>query len=409
MDFRRKLDLLGPPKAAENTGDRATVLEELRRKMGEILERDFGSPRPPADPSLTLLPFAREHGEAGVVYRRYHALARSHHVGRIPVDAAASSRPELLAMLALDPSLARCDPTRALFLDTETTGLGGGAGVVAFLVGLAFFDAERRLCIEQFLLRSPADEPAMLSALAERLGAADCWVSFNGKTFDLPLLSSRFVMNRLSPPAPRPHLDLLHVARRLHRDRVKKCRLVTLESEVLGFERGPDIDGGDIAARYGHFLRTGDEEALRAVVEHNFWDVITMAALVGLYGEPFDLLAGEDLVGLARTLKRARALDEAARAATVALERGASASALRVRGEIHKARGDRAKALLDFEELCAEVDDPAARLELAKLYEHHVKEPLRALEIARQGTGEPEAAALRRTRRLEAKAQRRRD
>ena len=178
---------------------------------------------------------------------------------------------------------------------------------------------------------------------------------------------------------------------------------MTLESEVLGFVRGPDIEGGDIAARYGHFLRTGDEEALSAVVEHNAWDVVTMAALVGLYGEPFDLLASEDLVGLARTLKRARAFDDAERAATFALERGAGPGALRVRGEIHKARGDRAAALLDFEELCAELDDPSARLELAKLYEHHVKEPLRALEVTQQGTGEPEEAALRRKRRLEAK------
>jgi hypothetical protein len=195
----------------------------------------------------------------------------------------------------------------------------------------------------------------------------------------------------------------LHVARRVHRARLASCRLVTLESEVLGFERGPDIDGGEIPARYAHFLRTGDEGALSAVVEHNAWDVASMAALVGLYGEPFDLLHPGDLVGIAKTLERARALEAAERAANTALERGAGPEGLRVRGSIARARGDRRRALADFEAFSAEVDDPKVRLDLAKLYEHFVKEPLRALELVEQGTGETPEATQKRRARLEKK------
>ncbi len=411
MDFKRKLGFLptpstppvNVPSADIEAIPQRSVIDQLRSKMAEILDR------PPLETaeqgkfeaSETTLPFEREETPNGVIYRRHSILPSSHHVGRIPVDSAYASRPELLALLALDPSLSGIHVGGALFLDTETTGLGG-AGALAFLLGMAWFDDEQRLHVEQLLLRSHSDEPALLDVLSERLARTELLVSYNGKAFDWPLLKGRYVMNRRAIPRDLPHLDLLHIGRRLHRARLGACRLKTLESEVLGFERGEDIDGSDIPARYSHFLRTGDEEALRQVVEHNAWDVVSMAALVGLYGEPFDLMHGEDLVGFARTMKRAGALAVAERAADRALELGAR-SALKVRGDVHKARGDRARALEDFEALADGLDDPALRLELAKLYEHFVKDPARALEILDQGTGEAETAAEKRRRRLERK------
>ncbi|HVY27422.1 MAG TPA: ribonuclease H-like domain-containing protein [Polyangiaceae bacterium] len=412
MDFKRKLGFLPTPSTppvnvpaplpAAPVG--SDIIEQLRAKMAEILDkpRYQEAPRPPADPSQTILPFAREESPNGPVYRRHLVLPPSHHVGRIPVDSARNSRAELLALLALDPGLAGLDLSRALFLDTETSGLGG-TGAIAFLLGLAWFDAEGRLNVEQLLLRSPADEPAQLDILSERLAQCQLLVSYNGKAFDWPLLKTRYVMNRREIPRDLPHLDLLHIGRRLHRARLGACRLKTLESEVLGFERGEDVDGGDVPARYSHFLRTGDEEALAQVVEHNCWDVVSMAALVGLYGEPFDLMHGDDLVGFASTMKRAGALAVAERAADRALELGASA-ALRVRGAVHKARGDRTRALHDFESLAQDVDDPALRLELAKLYEHFVKDPARALELLERGTGESDPATEKRRQRLQRKA-----
>jgi uncharacterized protein YprB with RNaseH-like and TPR domain len=414
MSLKGKLERLGAPLASGAAPVPASpgqlgegdVLAVLRKKMAAILAQPAPAPRPPADPSRTLLPFVREETRAGVLHHRRLTLPRSYRVGRVPVDAAASAQGDLLALLALDVSLGGCRASGALYLDTETTGLGAGGGVWAFLVGMASFDAEGRLEVEQLLLQSPADEAALVERVAERIAASEFLVTYNGKTFDLPLLSTRTVMCRLPPLAVRPHLDLLHVARRLHRARLGACRLVTLESEVLGFVRGPDIEGGEIPARYAHFLRTGDEEALAGVVEHNAWDVASMAALVGLYGEPFDLLHPTDLLGMARTLKRAGALSVAERAAETALERGAGPEALRVRGTIAKARGERARALADFEAFSAETSDPAVRLELAKLYEHFLKLPARALELLDQGTGESDDAVARRRSRLTRKAER---
>ena len=420
MDFKSKLATLVRPASgqaglsgvsglsgAAAATDKTHTLLELREKMAQILANsapERQARRAPAEPPKlgALLPFEREERASGPLFRRHQVLPPSHHVGRMPVDAAAGSRAELLGLLALDPRITTVDPRRALYFDTETTGLGGGAGVLAFLVGIAWFDEQLRLHAEQFLLRSPAEEAPLLEAFAERLEACELLVSYNGKAFDLPLLNGRMVMNRRAKLPERAHLDLLHVARRLHKGRLGPCRLIGLEADVLGFERGPDIAGIDIAPRYAHFLRSGDESALEQVVEHNAWDVVSMAALVGLYGEPFDLLHERDLVGLARTLKRARAFDQAERAASVALERGAGPEARRARGEIAKARGDRAQALAHFEAFAAEVHDPAIRLELAKLYEHHVKEPLSALGWA-EGASESLAQAEKRRARLHQK------
>ncbi len=409
MDLTRRLSLLGPgrPAPAAAPGERQATLDELRAKMAAIVGRPPVERELP-DPETTLLPFVRRDTEHGPLCIRRERLGRSHHVGRMCVDEAARADPRLLALLALDPSLASVDPTRALYLDTETTGLGGGAGVLAFLVGMAWFDDDGGLVMEQLLLQRPGEEDALLELFRERVERASMLVSYNGKSFDLPLLRGRFVMNRRAPLPPRPHLDLLHVARRLHKRRLGACRLIGLEADVLGYVRVGDIEGGDVAARYAHYLRSGDEGALAAVVEHNALDVLSMAALVGLYGEPFEALHDEDLIGLAEVLRRAKALDQAQRVADRAVERAFDPAALRVRGEIAKARGDRAAALLDFEAFTRDVDDPAVRLELAKLYEHHVKSPEKALELLELGTGESAEASGRRRARLEKKRARRR-
>lgn len=243
----------------------------------------------------------------------------------------------------------------------------------------------------------------MLARVAERVTAASHLVTYNGKSFDMPLLRTRFAMARMPAPSEPAHLDLLHVARRIHGR--KGLRLVALERDLLGFERIDDVPSGDVAACYLHFLRTGDARGLLAVVEHNAWDVATMVALYGLYGEPLEgtTLAAADLVGVARTLKRAGCTDLAQDVASRAVDEGAGEAALRARAEIAKARGDRARALSDFEELAKTVESPQVRLELAKLYEHWVKDPDRALAEVARGTGEAPEAAERRRARLEKK------
>lgn len=412
----------GPTRDAVAAGNGVSVLDDLRARMDAILARTRAQPpAPPPRVDVGELPFCVEETAAGPLHVRTVRHGGEHRIGRIPIAPARRTSAELLALLALDPRIAACDPARALYLDTETTGLGPGAGNVAFLVGLAWFDdgssaltnggdAPARppaLVVEQLLVRRLGEEAPVLARIAERLANASMLVTFNGKSFDMPVLRTRFVMGRMEIPAEPPHLDLLHVARRLHKARGIGATLGTVEREVLGFVRENDVPSGEVSACYLHFLRTADPRALMGVVEHNAWDVVSMAALVGLYGEPLEgsQLEAGDLVGVARTLKRAGSAALAYEVAEAAVVRGAGHEATRARAEIAKARGDKARALADFEALAASVDDPRVRLELAKLYEHHAKDASRALELVEAGTGEADEQHARRKARLRRKVE----
>jgi hypothetical protein len=378
--------------------------------MHAVLERHARrAPLPPRPVDTPELPFVTQETARGPLSIRASRLSAAHRTGTAPLLAARDASPRLLALLALDPSLAERDPAGALYLDTETTGLHGGTGTVAFLVGLAYWaPGAGGLTVEQVLVRNLGEEEPMLAHVRDRIAAASMLVTFNGKSFDLPLLRTRFVMARLEPPREPPHLDLVHLARRVHKPRGIECKLTSIEREVLGFARENDVPGGEVSQRYLDFLRTGDAGSLLGVVEHNAWDVVAMAALVGLYGEPLDgtRLDADDLVGVARTLKRARAHDDAWAAVERAVAGGAGESSLRARAEIAKARGDRARALADFERLAEGIDDDGVRLELAKLYEHFAKDAARALAMVERGTGEAEGARAKRRARLTSKVAR---
>lgn len=393
---------VGPPV------DLDALRAEMQRILGETAvqagpaQRSLAPPprRCLADSDLPFVPFETP---LGPVLRRVVRHGPAHQVGRATTTAVVAD-PRLLSLLALDPTLAEVDLRRAVFFDTETTGLGG-AGSLAFLLGMGWFSDDGTFVLEQLLLDDPAAEPALLARLREVTTEAALYVSFNGKSFDLPLLQSRCIMNRQPALAARPHLDLLHVARRVHKRRLSRTNLRALEEEVLGFERGEgDVAGADIPARYAHYLRTGEADALEGVIVHNGWDVLSMAALVGVYGEPLGALSGLDLLGVAETLKRARDLDGALSAVERVLASEPSPDALHVRAKLHKARGDRARALVDFEAVVAEVGDPKVCLELCKLYEHHTKDYQKALELLARGTGETDVAVERRRARLQKRA-----
>ena len=203
-----------------------------------------------------------------------------------------------------DPRLSKLTFRQMLFIDTETTGLAG-AGTFAFLVGVGFFEQDA-FVLRQYFLRDHDDEPAMLAMLAELSDTRPGLVSFNGKSFDIPLLDNRFLMNRMGQwlgvlPAL-PHLDLLPPARRLWRLRLGSCALTSLERSLLGIRRQKaDVPGYAIPGMYFQFLQDGDGREMARVFYHNQEDIISMVTLAGRalrlfheseVGEPlFDLLS----------------------------------------------------------------------------------------------------------------------
>src|SRR5947207_5182371 len=181
------------------------------------------------------------------------------------------------------PLVASGAPARPpfLFFDLETTGLSGGAGTHAFLVGCAWFDADHAFVTRQYLLTRFADERLLLSTVAAEFERAGAIVSFNGKSFDAPVLETRYLFHRLAWPCSElPHIDLLHPARRFWRDdEMSSCSLCALERQVLGARRIGDVAGFEIPARYFQFIRSGDARPLAPVLEHNRLDLLSLAGL----------------------------------------------------------------------------------------------------------------------------------
>jgi hypothetical protein len=177
------------------------------------------------------------------------------------------------------------DPRRAVFLDTETTGLGRGAGTYAFLVGLGFFEGER-FRLRQYFMPDYADEEALLDLVASDLAAHDGMVSFNGRSFDWPLMETRYILSRREPPGDGSrHLDLLHLSRRLWRRVLPSCALGALERSVLGVERrGDDVPSYLIPQLYHDYVRWGRARPMVSVLYHNAVDVLSMVTLAARIG-----------------------------------------------------------------------------------------------------------------------------
>ncbi|HMD37862.1 MAG TPA: ribonuclease H-like domain-containing protein [Candidatus Acidoferrum sp.] len=315
-----------------------------------------------------------------------------------------------------DESIARrtraalADPARWLFLDTETTGLAGGTGTYPFLVGIAWWDAGG-LQVEQFFMRDFSEEHSLLHELAARLAERPVLVTFNGKSFDWPLLENRFTMTRsISTPQLAAHLDLLHPARALWKLRLGSVRLVELERHVLdaprlGWHREDDVASSLIPQYYFDYLRGGSSKPLVGVVRHNQMDLRGLAAL---FGKINTLLASReadredvdslDLFGLSRFFERRGESDRAQAACTQALDLGLPAEfrprARRELALLAKRRGDHEAAATLWNELVADPQDGVLACEqLAIHYERRARDPIRAEEFARLGL-----AKLQRTR-----------
>jgi len=303
-----------------------------------------------------------------------------------------------LRLLAPESAAALSDPQQWLFLDTETTGLAGGTGTYAFLVGVAWWDAGG-LQVEQFFMRDFGEEHSLLLALGERLRERPVLVTFNGKTFDWPLLETRYRMTRAIPvESLRAHLDLLHPARQLWRMRLQSVRLTELEKYILGWDRGPDLWGAMIPQLYFDYLRGGAAQPLADVFRHNQHDLRGLAALSGkmlsLLAEPETAeCEALDLFGLSRLLRRRGELPRSRQLYERALASGLPGeldrAARRELARLAKREHDFGRATQLWNEIVgADNDNADAGLEayeqLAMYYEHQAREPERAAALTRE-------------------------
>ncbi|PWB71035.1 MAG: hypothetical protein C3F07_15570 [Anaerolineales bacterium] len=296
----------------------------------------------------------------------------------------------VISKWAGDPALAGIPLSRFAFFDTETSGLSGGTGTYAFLVGVARF-VEDRFILQQFFMRDPAEEPALLEGLANFLAPCQVLVSFNGKAFDAPLLNTRYRLHQIPIPYQGySHIDLLPLARRLWRDRLESRALKHLEEHVLGLTRSSEeVPGYEIPFLYFDYLRTGDARPLGGVFYHNAMDVVAMAALLAhmndMLENPYDgkVQHGLDFVALGKLFEDLGHWDEAARLFERGLESGLTESdfglAVKRLSILQKRRGDLGEAVRLWE-AAAQRGQLYAFIELAKHYEHRERDVKSALK-----------------------------
>lgn len=270
------------------------------------------------------------------------------------------------------------------FLDTETSGLAGGTGTWAFVVGIArIHDAE--LWMRQYLLLELDAEPALMTEVLSELTEANLLISYNGKSFDLPLLETRLRLNRLAGLSDqRPHLDLLYPVRRAFASCWPDCRLASCEQRLLGFERNDDLPGAEAPAAWLDWLRAGNPARLGAVLRHNRLDMLSLAALLPALSQVQrqPQAYGADLLALARHLERCGQGREAERlldSAPLILEPAAALLLARLK----RRRAAWSEAVHIWEQLAADAI-VSALIELAKYHEHVNGDLAQALSYAEQ-------------------------
>ena len=346
--------------------DRELEVARLRLSLQRLAARHAVERTPRAD-TLALESVPTPHGPA---FRRVETV-------RVPLPVAEADLPS----------------PGTVFLDTETTGLAGGTGTYVFLVGLATWATGRSLTVTQYFLGDLGAEAAFLHAVREAVAAARQLVTFNGRTFDLPLLETRYLLARASWwGAGLPHQDLYPIARALWRGCAADCRLSTLETALLGLDRGDDLPGALVPQAYFRYLRTRDPGPLPRIFRHNHFDLV---ALAGLHARAAALLDGPDprhdpleWMGAGRWLER-REPDRSARFYEAALRAGLPGPvepgvAWRL-GRLWRRAGRVADARALWADAVARAERPPLRLliDLAKLHEHHARDYGAALDLTR--------------------------
>jgi uncharacterized protein YprB with RNaseH-like and TPR domain len=390
-------------------GDFHHQLALLRQKVARI-DRKYSAPE-----KSRLTPCLIEEIISGqVVENKYGAhfeterlYERHRRHGSVGIADLIDLREDLLDALS-EGAIPQSHPQRWAFLDTETTGLAGGTGTYAFLIGVGSID-EAGFRVRQFFMRDYGEEASLLASLTAYLERFDVLVTYNGKAYDQPLLETRYRMMRSRPPFARmEHLDLLFGARRLWKLRLDSCRLVDLEYRVLGVERQGDLPGEMIPYYYFEYLRMRQAFRLVPIFHHNAADILSLACLTAIvpaaFGSPGGarFRHGADLIGVARWLLAAGRTEEALGLYRRAIELGLP-DALLFRtlaeiGGIEKRLGHHAAALEVFSDLAASPNPCRAHAfeELAKYYEHRERNYPLAMEMTWRARGIEDSTELKR-------------
>lgn len=280
-------------------------------------------------------------------------------------------------------------PEDVLFLDTETTGLSGGVGTIAFQIGVGYFTASG-FVVEQFLMHDYPEEPEMLRLLDGLMQRFTILCTFNGRTFDVPLLKSRFLINRIANAhIPEVHADVLYPARRMWKLRLKSCRLGNLEEQLLHVQRDDDLPGALVPQTYFQYLKDGDFAPLMKILEHNKQDIVSLAQLFyflcSQVDQPERICEGEDLFSLAKAMEKRGEREKAMKCYRMSAEKGLLGESYQAMARMEKRQGNCDAAVKLYQAMLTQGKEPAAACEaLAKLYEHQLKDIAGALSYTRQ-------------------------
>jgi len=410
---------------------------DLKEKL-RILERQQAGPATPATRALGRPIQEFLSGEVRqtpmgscFVHSENFPLAHTH--GEVRLQTALHVSSESLSCVAKEEGFCGRTLRRAVFLDTETTGLAGGAGTCAFLIGVGYF-ADGEFRIEQFFMRDFHEERACLFLVHEAISKADVLVSFNGKSFDVPILRSRAITARVGGSFEHVlHVDLLYTARRLWKHRLRSCTLSQIERYVVGHHRHGDVPGELVPQIYFDYLHSGNAGPLVGIFSHNRDDILSLVALAAKACQTFEqprqlATSPEDAVAVGKTLEAMRRLERTAEVyKSVLVAHGnppqLAGIALRL-AACYKRLGRWPEAVAQWQQLIDSAGFfPDAYVELAKYYEHRardfqaaraiVERALAALEIReglRGGAADRQLRAelLYRLRRIERKEARQR-
>jgi uncharacterized protein len=405
----------GPPASIRAS----SLLREGLHRVGDAQRRREASHEPIVDLEAACGGQAIDTPYGPVWVISHHLPLETLH-GERPVGGFFTRSIEDAERLTGDARLGPMCPEDACFLDIEATGLEHGAGTMAFLVGVAFRQGDT-LVTRQYLLREPCEERALLHCLLQDLDAHPMLVTFNGKSYDLSVLETRMVICRFLDKSAcrlklRPHLDLLHLSRNLHRGRWQDTRLGTLEDKLLGFHRIDDLPGALVPSAWFHFLRTTDATALGQAVTHNLHDVWSMVVLADHLLETGGLAAQHDVLpprvsaNLGHLLVRRHEFHSAVETLTPFLTlrhvessvRQQALKTLAIAARRSQQTPVELTALEQLHALCPTDTETLTRLAIA--LERRAKDIGSALNAAREVHRlSPAPTSLRRVRRLEAK------